>query len=83
MKPGAAFGRRVRRVREARTWTQLKLAARARMPRSALAKIELGLREPTVTTIIRLARALRVTPGQLFEEARPRAPRRPRRTRKT
>lgn len=80
MKPGAAFGRRVRRLREDRTLTQLELAARAGMQRSAVAKIELGLREPTVTTIVRLARALHVTPGQLFEEApRPRRLRRMRR----
>jgi transcriptional regulator with XRE-family HTH domain len=51
------------------------------MQRSAVAKIELGRREPTVTTIIKLARALHVPPGQLFEET-PRT-RRPRRTRKT
>ncbi len=80
MNPGVVFGRRVRRLRG--PLTQLELAARARMPRSALAKIELGLREPTVSTIVKLARALRVAPGQLFEEARPRAARRPRRTRK-
>jgi transcriptional regulator with XRE-family HTH domain len=38
------------------------------MHRSHLAKIELGQREPTVSTIVKLARALRVTPGQLFED---------------
>jgi len=81
MKPVVAFGRRVRRVREALTLTQLELATRARMQRTDVVKIERGQREPTVTTIVKLARALHVRPGQLFEET-PRARRR-RRTRKT
>jgi transcriptional regulator with XRE-family HTH domain len=82
MKPSAAFGRRVRHLREALTLTQLELATRARMQRTDVVKIERGQRDPTVSTITKLARALHVPPAQLFEEA-PRASRRPRRTRKT
>ncbi len=63
MEPMADFARRLRRLRG--PLTQHELAARARMHRSHLAKIELGQREPTVSTIVKLARALRVRPGQL------------------
>ncbi len=82
MKPSAAFGRRVRRVREDRTLTQLELATRARMQRSDVTKIELGLREPTVSTIVKLARALRVKPGRLFEDEPGGGRRHPKRRRK-
>lgn len=66
MDPMADFARRLRRLRG--PLTQHELAARARMHRSHLAKIELGQREPTVSTIVKLARALRVKPGQFFED---------------
>jgi len=52
------------------------------MHRSHLAKIELGQREPTVSTIVKLARALHVKPGQFFEDA-PGSGRRGKRRRKT
>ena len=62
-----AFAKRLRRLRGA--VTQHELAARARLHRSHVAKIELALREPTVSTIVKLARALHVKPGQFFEDA--------------
>ena len=65
----AALGRRVRRLRRELTLTQPELAARAHIHRTHLAKIELGISDPTASTIIKLARALHVTPGQLFEDA--------------
>jgi transcriptional regulator with XRE-family HTH domain len=66
--PLGAFAARVRRYRKALTLTQPELAARARIHRSHLAKIELGQLSPTVETIEKLAKALHVTPGQLFED---------------
>jgi transcriptional regulator with XRE-family HTH domain len=63
-----AFAARVRRYQKALTLTQPELAARARIHRSHLAKIELGQLSPTVDTIEKLAKALHVTPGQLFED---------------
>jgi transcriptional regulator with XRE-family HTH domain len=80
MGPTADFARRLRRLRG--PLTQHELAARARMHRSHLAKIELGQREPTVSTIVKLARALHVKPGQFFEDA-PGSGRRGKRRRKT
>jgi transcriptional regulator with XRE-family HTH domain len=65
----SAVGRRVRRLRKALDLSQPELAARAHMHRTHLAKIELGISDPTASTIVKLARALRVTPGRLFEDA--------------
>ena len=64
----AALGRRIRRLRRELTLTQPELAARAHIHRTHLAKIELGISDPTASTIIKLAKALHVTPGQLFED---------------
>jgi transcriptional regulator with XRE-family HTH domain len=64
-----AVGRNARRRRRELTLTQPELAARAHMHRTHLAKIELGISDPTASTIVKLARALHVTPGQLFEDA--------------
>jgi transcriptional regulator with XRE-family HTH domain len=63
-----ALGRRVRRLRRELTLTQPELAARAHLHRTHLAKIELGISDPTASTIVKLARALRVMPGELFED---------------
>jgi transcriptional regulator with XRE-family HTH domain len=63
------LGRRVRRRRTELTLTQPELASRAHMHRTHLAKIELGISDPTASTIVKLARALHVTPGQLFGDA--------------
>jgi len=62
------FGRRVRRLREALTLTQDEVSRRAHIGRTHVAKIERGLLEPTVSTIVKLAKALRVKPGQFFED---------------
>jgi transcriptional regulator with XRE-family HTH domain len=64
----AVLGRRVRQLRTELALTQPEVAARAHIHRTHLAKIELGISDPTASTIIKLARALRVTPGQLFED---------------
>lgn len=71
----------MRQLRTELALTQPEVAARAHIHRTHLAKIELGISDPTASTIIKLARALRVTPGRLFEDA-PSAGRRRKRRRK-
>ena len=48
-------------LREARGWTQKKLAERAKMPQSAVARYEKAGRTPSVTMLWRFARALGVS----------------------
>jgi len=79
MAPAQSFGRRVRKLRG--QLTQGELAHRAGISPGFLARIERGLQDPTLTTIEKLAKALRIKPGQLFEDA-PGPGRRPTKRRK-
>jgi transcriptional regulator with XRE-family HTH domain len=47
--------------------SQEQLAAKAGISRTYLARIETARQDPTLSTIEKLARALRVKPGRLLE----------------
>jgi transcriptional regulator with XRE-family HTH domain len=64
----AAFGQRLRELRVQRDIAQDGLAARSGIHRTAISKIERGATNPQLTTILRLARGLDVTPGALLAE---------------
>ncbi|MFK0249376.1 multiprotein-bridging factor 1 family protein [Amycolatopsis azurea] len=53
-----ALGKTVREMREARGWSQTKLAAEAGMTQSAVARFEAGGTVPTIPVLERLAHAL-------------------------
>jgi ribosome-binding protein aMBF1 (putative translation factor) len=57
----------LRRLREERGISQEKLAHRANLSPSHVAKIEQRKREPGVRTIAKLTRGLRVSAAELFE----------------
>lgn len=57
----------VKRIRKRRGLTQQQLADRAGIHRVYLAKIEAAQYEPSLTTLERLARALRVKASRLLE----------------
>ena len=61
------FGVNVRRFREARGMTQENLAEAAELDRSYIGGVERGERNPTLTAILQLAKALTVTPASLFQ----------------
>jgi transcriptional regulator with XRE-family HTH domain len=63
----ARFGARVRELRNERGLSQEALAAEIGIHRTYLGGIELGLRNPALENIARLARALRVNIRDLFE----------------
>ena len=63
-----AFGRRLREVRVDVGLSQDRLAERAGVHPTAIGRMERGGREPRLTTILRLARALSVQPGTLLDE---------------
>ncbi len=65
---GVIFGETVRRLREARTWTQEDLAEQAEMSVTYVGFIERGDNVPSLNIILKLADALRVTPAQLIED---------------
>jgi transcriptional regulator with XRE-family HTH domain len=65
----AAFGARLRALREKRDLSQDALARLAGgMSRVTVYKLEAGLADPRLTTIRRLARGLRVPPRALIED---------------
>lgn len=63
-----AFGRRVRAAREARGLSQEALADVAGLHRTYVGSTERGLRNVSLTNILRLSRALDVRPGELLDE---------------
>jgi DNA-binding XRE family transcriptional regulator len=60
-------GRNVRRLRIAAGLTQTALAERSGIDRTYLSDLEAGRRNPTVTTLARLAKALGVRPSYFFD----------------
>jgi transcriptional regulator with XRE-family HTH domain len=70
-----AIGRCVRELRKARRWSQEELAHRAGISRTFMGSIEQGAKQPSVMTLVRLARALGVGAGALFPPSGADAPR--------
>jgi transcriptional regulator with XRE-family HTH domain len=70
--PGAAIGRRVRRLRDHGLWTRSELAERAGVSRPAIANLELGTSDrPRRGTIEKLAKALGVDVEELLADDAP------------
>lgn len=61
------FGENVRQRREQRAWTQEQLAEKADLDQTFISGIERGSRNPTIITINKLARALKLTVSELTE----------------
>ena len=68
-----ALGRRIRELRDAKRWSQERLAEAAYVDRSYLAGIERGLRNPSVRNLLKIAGALKVRMAELFRDCWPRA----------
>lgn len=63
----ARLGLNVRRLREAKGWSQEDYADRAGIHRTYVSDIERGRRNPTVTVVEKLAKPLEVEPGRLLD----------------
>ncbi len=61
-----AVGRRIRGLREAKGWTQERLAEAADLDRAYVAGIEVGLRNPSLRNLAKIATALGVSLKRLF-----------------
>lgn len=62
------FGKVLRELREANQLSQEKLAEYCELDRTYISLLERGLRQPTITTIFKLAKALNISPSQLIEK---------------
>ena len=60
------FGRNVREARLARGWTQEELAHRTGLATVQVSRIERGRREVRLGTLLRLVKALEVSPDDLL-----------------
>lgn len=61
----AEFGRKVRKLREEQGYSQESFADVVDIHRTYIGGIERGERNPTLTTIVRIAKALRIKPAEL------------------
>jgi transcriptional regulator with XRE-family HTH domain len=57
---------KIREVRTRKGLSQLELAEKADISQSFLASLEAGKKQPSVGTILKLAKALEMNPGDLF-----------------
>jgi transcriptional regulator with XRE-family HTH domain len=60
------LGARIRRLREAKGWSQEELGFRAGYERSAIQQYEAGETEPLIGTLLDIVRALEAEPGDLL-----------------
>lgn len=60
------FGQVIRQSREARGWSQERLAGRAQLNRSYMGEIERSTAVPSIATAAKLAQALEVPLSQLI-----------------
>ncbi|MGN6358145.1 MAG: helix-turn-helix domain-containing protein [Novosphingobium sp.] len=67
MEIQARLGSNVRRLREAKGWSQEDYADRAGIHRTYVSDIERGRRNPTVTVVEKLAKPLEVSAGSLLD----------------
>jgi XRE family transcriptional regulator, regulator of sulfur utilization len=65
--PVEKIAMRLKQLRAKRGWTQEQLAERAGINRGYLARLETGHHDPTITTLEKLAKALRVKVAALLE----------------
>ena len=62
------FGKVLREMREDNKISQEKLAEYCDLDRTYISLLERGLRQPTITTIFKLAKALNTTPSQMIQK---------------
>lgn len=66
-KAKAAFGVRIKSLREQNTWTQEFLAEKIGISTNYLTSIERGKENPTIEMLIKIAEGLRVELWELFD----------------
>ncbi len=65
--PSIAFGKVLRKLRTKHALSQEKLAFEAELQRNYVSLIERGINQPTITTIFKLAAALKLQPSAMIQ----------------
>jgi transcriptional regulator with XRE-family HTH domain len=60
-------GQNVRKFRLAKGWSQEEFADECGLHRTYVSGVERGVRNPTITVLQKIAKALKVTAGQLLD----------------
>jgi DNA-binding XRE family transcriptional regulator len=68
VEPHEQFAINLRRTRRAAGLSQEQLADRCGLHATEISRLERGVREPRLSTIVRLARALEIQPSQLLAD---------------
>ena len=63
------FGKQLQRVRTSRGLTQEQLSVTAGLSRTFLTRLELGQHDPSLSTLVRLAKTLRISVTELLGES--------------
>ena len=63
----SAFGQALRKARNDKGFSQENLALESELDRSYISLIESGQKQPTITSVVTLARALQIRPSQLVK----------------
>lgn len=63
-----AFGKVLQRLRKSRGLSQEELSFNSGLDRTFISRLESGLRQPTISTIIKLAEALNVSAASIVAE---------------
>lgn len=66
MKLEQAFGQTLREFRKKEKLSQEKLAQESNLDRTYVSLLERGLRQPSITTVFQLSKALHVSPTQII-----------------
>ena len=66
MKPENAFGQALRHFRKEIKLSQEKLSQESGLDRSYISLLERGLRQPSLTSILKLAKALKITAANII-----------------
>jgi transcriptional regulator with XRE-family HTH domain len=70
LKPSAAFGKVLAEVRKKKGISQEKFAEICEMDRTFISMMERGLRQPTLTSILTIGKALNISPSKLIDLVR-------------
>lgn len=60
---------KVKKLREAKGWTQTRLARESGVSQTYISELEAGKSAPTIPIVYKLARALGVKPSDLLDDA--------------
>ena len=70
VEPKQQFGANLRRLRTAAGLTQMELSNRSGLDMAEISRLERGLKDPRLSTVVRLAAGLQTDPSELVRGIR-------------